>query len=106
VPEDEPSCAIAAGANRAGPYFLHTAGRVGPSAAGGRTGTAGVSSFSAPKLSTLLSGVVSLLAGDASRRSLHESVQGAIAGGINLLEQEPEWMSGKYHSVTIVREIK
>jgi hypothetical protein len=31
--------------------------------------------------------------------------KGAIAGGINLLEQEPEW-TGKYHSVTIVREIK
>ena len=32
--------------------------------------------------------------------------KGAITGGINLLEQEPEWMSGKYHSVTIEREIK
>jgi hypothetical protein len=73
---------------------------------GGRTGAAGVSALSAPKLSTLLGEVVSLLAGDASRRSLQIPSKGAIADGINILEQEPEWMSGKYHSVRIGREIK
>ena len=29
-----------------------------------------------------------------------------ITEGINLLEQDPEWMSGKRRSVTIVSEIK
>jgi hypothetical protein len=32
--------------------------------------------------------------------------KGTIAEGINLLEQEPEWISGARSPVTIARELK
>jgi len=61
-----------AGANRARAGSRNTAGRLGTLCRMARTRTAGVPTLSAPKL-------VSLLAGDASRRSLHESSKVAIA---------------------------